>query len=278
MVTMETGEYTASDGSGLCYREWKPDGYETIVVNLHGIQSHSGWFTRSCEHLAQNGARVVSLDRRGSGRNEEARGHTPSAGQLIDDLKVMVERLRAEDPDKKLHLLGVCWGGKLAAALSGLHPELVDSLILSSPGLAAKVRPGLLDCVLIGICSLVWAGRLFRIPIDRAEMFTSNPDRIEFIKNDPLRLDRATARLMAESKRLDWLLEGVVRQIQAPALLMLSGRDEIVDNEWNMRIFDRFGSAEKQIETFDNACHMLEFETDTAQYFDTLVRWIKKHS
>ncbi|NOZ21524.1 MAG: alpha/beta hydrolase [Planctomycetes bacterium] len=275
---MEIGSYTTSDGRTLRYREWRPEGYEALVVNLHGIQSHSGWFAGSCEHLARNGARVVSVDRRGSGLNEEDRGHAPGGRQLLDDLKVIVEQLRSEDPGKRMHLLGVCWGGKLAAALAGLHPELVDSLMLSSPGLAAKVRPGRAECVSIGICSLVWPRRLFRIPIDRAERFTSNPERIEFIKNDPMRLDQATARLMAESKRLDWLLKKVAPRIHAPTLLMLSGHDDIVDNERNRRIFDRFGSREKQIKTFDGAHHMLEFEPDTSQYFEILVRWIKTHS
>ncbi|MEW6355670.1 MAG: alpha/beta fold hydrolase [Planctomycetota bacterium] len=278
MVTMEIGNYTASDGKILRFREWRPEAYGSIVVNVHGIQSHSGWFVGSCEHLAKNGARVVSIDRRGSGLNEEKRGHTPSGRQLVEDLQAIIEELRRDAPGKKLHLLGVCWGGKPAAILAGLRPDLVDSLILSSPGLAAKVRPTALECALIGICSLAWPGRLFRIPIERAEMFTANPDRIAFINSDLMRLDRATARLMAESKRLDWLLAKVAPDIQAPALLLLSGCDEIVDNEGNRRIFDRFGSTEKRIELFDEARHMLEFEPNASRYFETLARWIRELS
>lgn len=277
-MKMEVRTYEASDGRMIHYREWRPEDCRAVAVNVHGIQSHSGWFLDSCEHLARHGIRVLSLDRRGSGLNEEERGHARSYGILIDDVARVLEGLRSASPDAKIHLLGVCWGGKIAACLAALRPELVDSLVLSAPGLAAKVEPGFGERARIALCTLILPKRRFKIPIDRAEMFTSNPARIEFIRQDPLRLDLATARLMAESRRLDWRLEKVVPRIRVPSLLLLADHDPIVDNEGTARVFQCFGSKDKRIKTFRDACHMLEFEVENTRYFDTLVTWIKEHS
>ena len=80
-------EHTAGDGYRWKYREYaKPQAAKGIVVFIHGVQSHGGWYSASCEHLARAGWEVLFLDRRGSGLNMEARGDAPSHRRLIADL------------------------------------------------------------------------------------------------------------------------------------------------------------------------------------------------
>ncbi len=63
-----------SSATGLWERVWSVPECRAVVVMLHGIQSHSGWYEGSGEHLAQAGVSVLAPDRRGSGMNGEARG------------------------------------------------------------------------------------------------------------------------------------------------------------------------------------------------------------
>src|SRR4029079_15352538 len=109
---------TASDGYRLHYRHWEPAGApRATVVALHGIQSHSGWFTYSSEGLAKAGYEVCFLDRRGSGMNEPARGHAESHGRLVNDVVEFLEKVSERDmrsTPRPVILLGVSWGGKLA--------------------------------------------------------------------------------------------------------------------------------------------------------------------
>ena len=52
------------------------------VIFLHGIQSHGGWYPRSCSKVAAAGYEVFFLERRGCGLNSEARGDAPSFRRL----------------------------------------------------------------------------------------------------------------------------------------------------------------------------------------------------
>jgi alpha-beta hydrolase superfamily lysophospholipase len=98
------------------------------VVYLHGIQSHGGWYRHSCERVAGIGFDVYFLDRRGAGLNQPARGDTPSFQRLLDDV---VEFLGIHSAGSKgnTFLVGISWGGKLAAALPSYRPNLIDGVV-----------------------------------------------------------------------------------------------------------------------------------------------------
>src|SRR5207247_2300063 len=125
----------------------------------------------------------------------------------------------------------ISWGGKLATALSRRHPGLVDGLALLCPGFFAKVRLSLWQRVGIAAARLVRPGKLFPIPLNDPELFTDSPRWQEFIRNDPLALRRATARLLVESVRLDGYLRWIRGYVRLPVLLMLAEHDRIIDNE-----------------------------------------------
>lgn len=53
---------SAADGVELALYTYGPKEAERVAIVLHGIESHAGWFTVSCETLASAGLRVVCLD------------------------------------------------------------------------------------------------------------------------------------------------------------------------------------------------------------------------
>src|SRR5690606_602928 len=105
-VTGEIREYTAADGTLLKYRHYRPAGQpRAYIVGVHGIQSHSGWYEWSSSRLATAGFDVRFLDRRGSGLNEQDRGHADSAEVLVGDVLEMVSGLRDEQSSNQSVLL-----------------------------------------------------------------------------------------------------------------------------------------------------------------------------
>ncbi len=178
---------------------------------IHGIQSHGGWYEHSCTQLSQAGYDVSFLDRRGSGLNEEDRGDAPGFRRLLDDLAEFLHaRCRATMPRGHtvgrlpVFLVAISWGGKLAVALERRHPGLVDGLVLLCPGFFPQVRPSLGPAAAASCCAGSFGPRkLFPIPLNDPELFTATPRWQEFLRDDPLRLHQATARLLVESVRLD---------------------------------------------------------------------------
>lgn len=242
------------------------------MVCLHGIQSHAGWYEESCRRLAAAGFSVSFLDRRGSGRNQQARGDTPHYHRLIDDVADYLRPLR-ERVARPMVLLAISWGGKLAIALVQRHPGLVDALALLCPGICPRIQPTLGQRLRILGAGLTRPGRLFPIPLDNPELFTSQPRWLDFLRNDPLTLHQATARFLLHSFRLDFAVRRAARHVALPTLLLLAGRDRIIDNGRTRRFVKRFAVPCRMIE-YPEAQHTLEFEPEQVHLSDIL-QWLQ---
>ena len=246
----------------------------SAIVAIHGIQSHAGWYGRGCRWLAEAGHDVFFIDRRGSGRNRRDRGHCAGARQLCDDLVRSVEDVRKRRPGTPIVLLAISWGGKLAVATLKQRPDLVDALVLLTPGWFAKVAPSLRAKLAIGWSALLRPRRLFPIPLSDPALFTATPDRQQFLRQDADSLRMGTARLLLASRVLDAMISGAEREIRVPSLLMLAGRDRIIDNAKVRAYFERFASSRRTVLEFRQAHHTLEFEPDPKPIFDDLISWL----
>jgi len=92
---------TATDGVRLHLLQWsgeRPSPW-AVVVYLHGIASHAGWFSETAAHLSDQGVTVYAPDRRGSGRSGGPRGHLDRYRRALDDAGQAV-RLAAAEPTR----------------------------------------------------------------------------------------------------------------------------------------------------------------------------------
>jgi alpha-beta hydrolase superfamily lysophospholipase len=272
--------FITGDGYRCQYRRYAPAGAPRAeVVCIHGIQSHAGWYEHSCTWLAGAGFAVSFLDRRGSGLNQEARGDAPSFRRLLDDLADFLRPLRESATARGLpvFLVAISWGGKLATALQRRHPGLADGLALLCPGFFAKVRPPFLQRLRILWSRLAAPRRLFPVPLSDPALFTANPRWQQFLRDDPLSLRHATARLLLESARLDGYLRFVKRYVTLPVLLLLAGKDRIIDNERTRRYVERLASTDRQVLEYPEAHHTLEFEPEPERFLGDLRGWLERH-
>jgi len=262
------------------------DGYETSVfvhrrnvpaphppvLYVHGIQSHPGWFAGSAAALADEGYEVYQVTRRGSGDNEVDRGHADSADQLLDDVEAACRFVLARGGARRLHLVGVSWGGKLLAAFAaGRTPQpRIASLTLLTPGIVPRVDVATGTKLAVAVCLAVAPRRLFDIPLNDVGLFTDNEAMRRYLRDDPLSLHRATARFLCASRRLD----GIIRRapagaISAPTTLVLASRDRIIRNAPTRAIVDRLTAGKAVVAELQGA-HTLEFESDPGPLYRTL--------
>lgn len=274
--------YRASDGYELHYRHWQTDLAKprAMVVGVHGIQSHSGWYAYSCHRLAEAGYDVYFLDRRGSGLNAERRGFAVHEDRLVNDIAQFLSALKFQQRISghrcPIVLMGVSWGGKLAATVGCRRPDLVDALALLYPGLYSKVKPTRRQRYKLRIAELRDWGRFhIPIPLNEPELFTDDPRWREFIREDRLALHQVTVSFMAANLRLTRFLERHVRTLNLPLLMMQAGRDQIIDNAATKRMFDLMGSAQKAFLEYPDACHTLEFEPKPDQFIDDFLAWLE---
>ncbi len=294
--------YDAPDGRRLAVRVWDAVGPPRgRVVFLHGITSHGGWYDRSCHHLAEAGFEVHFLDRRGSGLNIDHRaGDVDRHETWIDDVAAHLDALAhiplprregpgegfpappagadSQTPPSPLHppvLCGISWGGKLAVAVARRRPHLVRGLGLLCPGLYSPHEPGPLRRLLLAAPKpprmrerRVW------IPLRDPALFTDTPKWLEYIEHDPLSLRTVTVRFAQADRQLTRLARRSAPFLHLPLLLVLSGRDRIVDNGRTREFLGRSPATHKTLIEYPNAAHTLEFEPDPLPYFRDLVDWL----
>ncbi len=267
---------TASDGVRLNFRQWKAaTPSKGAIVCLHGIQSHSGWYDYSSSRLAREGFSVYFADRRGSGLNDQQRGHADHGMRLVNDAAQLIDLVRRENSEVPLSLLGLSWGGKIAAAVAASGLRSVDRLILLYPGLVPKIGPNLWQRFLLWFArSHDMRHKPVTIPLQDPALFTSVDAWQEFIRNDKLALRQVTSGFINAGRDLDQMLRTTQHSLP-PTLVMLAGNDQIIDNVATRRLLAGIPFANLNVVEYADAQHTLEFEPNRAAIFDDLLKWLR---
>ncbi len=261
------------DGYEAYARYWPAETQRGAVLYLHGIQSHCGWYEDSARRLALAGFSVLQPDRRGSGKNRQARGHADSVQQLMDDAFANADALSARSRCEKIHLLGVSWGGKQVAAMHVREPQRTESLIMITPGFFPMVGVSKAEMFRIGMSMVANPDRLYDIPLNDPEMFTSVPERIAFLGDDAFQIHQATAGFYLASRRMDRVCAKLTESPPVPAHLMLAADERIIDNEKTRSLIRAWRKGRSVITTYERSRHTLEFDPDREQFMDDLVAW-----
>jgi alpha-beta hydrolase superfamily lysophospholipase len=268
----------ATDGYRYYVRQYRPEGVPRgRVVFLHGIRSHGGWYSRSCAQFASAGYEVHFLDRRGSGWNTVRRGDCPGFRRLIDDVAEYVYDLRTRQAFLPTFLAGISWGGKLALGVPIRKPGLVDGVALVCPGLAPQIRPPFVQRIRVLLARLFRPEKLFPIPLNDPELFTDSAEWQRYVREDRYGLTHATARFLLESVRFDVYLKWLASRVTIPVLLMLAGRDKILDGA-RSRLYPTRWSHSKAITVMDypEAAHTLEFEAPDHPFALDFMKWMER--
>lgn len=272
----EIETYRGGDGRELALVAYRNGSIpaRTAVVYLHGIESHAGWFALAARRLQGLVYDVYCLDRRGSGLNRENRGFASgdalSAGQLLEDLAAFVRPLRRRYP--RVVLTGLSWGGKLALAYALEHPGEIDGLVLVTPGLVPAVDLSPLAKLGVVAAGLLRPEAAFAVPIPSA-MFTTTPAWRGYIEEDPLRLRRATARFFLATRALDRRVAARSGERRTSTLLVLAGRDRIIDNAATTALLERGDRSTLTVLGYPDQTHAVQLDAPDRLARD-MDRWL----
>lgn len=273
-ATVPVQTLVADDGEHLAYRYFPADSdkQRASIIYLHGSRSHGAWYVDTAAELARHGYSVYLPDRRGSGLNGGPRGYFRTRQRLVDDLRYLIAQSRSDGPELPVFLTGVCWGAKTALAYALQSPEDLAGLVLVCPALKTKVRPTPAEVLQIVLGQMVAPRRQVRLPLT-PEMFTAVPDRLRFVREDPLSLQTAAARFFIETFLWDRYLS---RQhgLTLPILLLQAGHDPIVDEPAVQAWFDRLASTRKTYIRYPTFGHTLDFEPERQRFWDDIVVWL----
>ncbi len=262
----------AADGVDVPVRVFGPDGGKLPVLMLHGIQSHSGWFARSAAFMASLGHPVYSFDRRGSGASRETRGHAARYQDLVDEAQAVVAALERQRA-RRVHVLGHCFGAIPATLFACCHRAMVESLVLTTPGIHARTPLAPATCLQIAVLRVLRPTQPIPFPLYPEDLADLDADR-KMIRDDPLSLHELTAGFLFESFRACVRAKRRMRRLTTPLFVALAARDRILDNRRTMALFHRIPSESKRLMVYSNATHILEFSEEKDAFFRDLSAWL----
>lgn len=256
------------------YYSWPVEVPQAVLIFIHGLKSHAGWFLDAGQALAAKGIKTYAFDRRGSGMSQEPRGDIADYRTWIEDIDVVVEEAQKAYPQTPIHLLGHCFGAKLALAYGLAHPVKIKSLcLIAPPQKALKVDIQLSEKIMVAGYVLMGKNASVKVPISD-DMFTDEPKYVQFIKDDPHKLEMMTTRFCWQIFRLDRWLDRHIKALKMPLLCLLAAHDDIVDiHRTRKRFYETLTMPQKKLEVFDCRHHLL-FEPMRDKVLSRIERWI----
>jgi acylglycerol lipase len=264
----------ADDGVELHVSRWSSERRPwAVVILLHGIASHGGWFAETATDLRARGVAVYAPDRRGSGRSGGRRGHLDRYVQALDDVTLAVRLAGSDHPVTPVFLAGSSWAAKLAVVYAAARPVPLSGLLLLGPGLLPRVGLSPAQQLAVGVGHLVTPTARVAIPLT-PELYTTTPRYLAYIRADPLRLLTATTRFFWETARLDRRRDHACAGLRLPLLVLQGDDDPMMDVPATRRWFSALSVDDKTYRSYPGASHTLDFARDRTAYVADMLRWL----
>lgn len=263
------------DGETLVLRRLPTAGTSrAVVVLVHGLGEHAGRYHELAEQLHEWRFAVWAHDHHGHGESSGARGGLPSELRLVDDLALVIDDARRENPGLPLVLLGHSLGGLVAASLVARGVRPVDGLVLSSPGL----DPGLNAFQKALLAVLPRIAPSLRVGNGLDDNFLSHdPAVVQAYRDDPLTHDRIGGRLARFLAYEGRTVQQAAARWPVPTLLIYAGDDHLVKPAAS-RAFAAAAAPRGMVEAhcFEALYHEIFNELDAGPVFAALQRWLDK--
>jgi alpha-beta hydrolase superfamily lysophospholipase len=257
------------DGTYLHAVLTKAENPKALILVVHGLQSHAGWFM-SGEKFAQNGYTNLAFDRRGSGRSEGLRCHADSEQDFITDLKTSLARLKEEGPNLPVYVMANSLGALSTLLVAAENPLAFQKIFLTTPGLYASPGGSYPWYKQIMILTAP-AKKYFRSPIEDEDFVSSGP-WLDWVKADTLGCRDLTAKFLRSVKKMREEAQKTAGLIMTPMYMMLAEQDAITDNEAIVKkYFDPY-LGPKKLDVFQSE-HYLFFGAEADRVMEKLLEY-----
>ena len=274
-----TGNFDTQDNLKIFYRKYQADPERARMVIAHGLGEHSGRYGNIVERLLPKGITIWALDHRGHGQSDGPKGHILSFDQYINDLQTMVELSKGGVPEgMKCILMGHSMGGLIALNFALQFPEMIDSVIVSSPVLGIKVEVPIIKRALGKAMSSIWPGMTLGNEVD-ASKISHDEEVVRAYENDPLVHDRVSARWFTEFLSAMEEVHRLCSKLEVPTLMQVAGDDDLVDADASKTFFENLTLDDKTLYLYDGLYHEIynEPEDQRAKVLSDLETWLENH-
>jgi alpha-beta hydrolase superfamily lysophospholipase len=254
MRSVEERAFVAGDGTKLFYRYW-PGSSRKAVVLLHRGHEHSGRLAHVAEELDLPEFAIFAWDARAHGKSEGVQDSQVTMSTFAADLDAFVRHICTDYSIamNDIAVLAQSVGAVFAAAWAHDYAPPVRCLVLVSPAFQVKLY---IPFARLGLA--VWhalAGDFHVQSYVTGSALTHDKERAKSYQTDPLIRRQISARVLLGLYTTASRLIEDAQAITVPTQLLLSGSDWVVHNKPQHVFFQRLGTEEKEIQTFEGFYH-----------------------
>jgi len=258
----------------ILYREWKANEPEAVFLLVHGLGAHAGRWESLADFFLQNNISSYALELKGFGKIEGLKGHIDSFDIYYDDVRSLRNIIAAENPGKKIFLLGESMGALISFVEEVNSPDLYDALICLAPVFASRLKISFLEYIKIFLARIFNPEKQFKLPFN-SEMCTRDEYQRKIMNGDPLEHRRATPKLLFEILAAQIKAGMLKEKVELPVLFLLSGEDKLADPAAAEKIFKGLGSEDKELTKYPGMYHSLSVELGREEVFNDILKWVK---
>ncbi|KAM0871515.1 hypothetical protein ACQ4PT_039323 [Festuca glaucescens] len=271
-------------GETLFTQCWWPHGSSSsaikpraIVVVMHGLNEHSGRYDYLARRLNDMDVKVYGMDWTGHGGSDGLHGYVQSLDHAVQDMKMYLKKVSAENPGVPCFCFGHSTGGGiiLKAVLDPEVDALVNGIILTSP--AVRIQPAHpIVAALAPVFALIAPRYQFAGSNKNGPAVSRDPEALRVKYSDPLVFTGSIrVRTGYEILRLTSYLQQHLHRITVPLLVLHGADDMVTDPEGSRSLHREASTPDKSIRLYDGLLHDLLIEPEKEVVLGDIVDWLR---
>lgn len=266
--------FLSTGGEKIFYRNWSASTKsKAVIILVHGLNSHSGYFQPFAEHLTQQGFEVYAIDHVGRGNSEGERYYIPDYQAVLVDIDHLVEIAREAHPSLPLFMLGHSAGGIFASVYAVKFQSKLKGLI--SESFAFQIpAPDFALVVLKFLAKFIPHTRVIQL---KNEDFSRDKTVVAAMNSDPLiEAEKQPTKTMQQLILAAEYLKKELPAITIPILILHGTQDHATKPQGSKYYYKNVGSQDKSLKLYEGHYHDLLNDVDKEKVMKEVLEWLEQ--
>jgi acylglycerol lipase len=271
-----TSTFHNDKGQNIFYRKWKINGEpKGIVLIVHGLNSHSGYYQNFATQLNENDYEVYAIDLIGRGQSDGERYYIPDYKDILSDIDKLLSIAKSAHPALPIFLLGHSAGGVFASVYTVQHQDKLKGLISESFAFQVPV-PAFALATIKFLSHIIPHTRLVRL---NNEDFSRDKSMVNAMNNDPLLArEKQPAKTMQQLLLAAEYLEKEMPGIRLPLLILHGTADKATNPAGSEYFMEHVSAADKELKLYEGHYHDLLNDKYNGIIIRDIVRWLNERA